>query len=722
MQARLNNFLRVDPNGVRALRLLLRGTLLLGMTLQIAASTHGQEPASPPKCPPVARIDSAKDTYGSTIVPDPYRWLENQNSAEARAWIEAEQKCTAAALSNLPGRAGVTKRLTELFDTDSFEAPLERGGRYFFRKRLAGQDLFQIFMRRGVNAADELLVDPLPWSADHSSSATILNVSKDGKLLFYGRREGGQDEVTVHIMDVDARQDLPDVLPARRYYSLVPTPDKKRIHYTRFTEIGPRAYYHDIGSDSAKDKLTFGGGLDKQKILVLDLSEDGRYLIYLVEVLAGKSEVYVQDLKGAGPVVTVVNDLPSSFYPFLAGDRLYIRTNWKAPHWHVYSVALSAPQREHWQEVIPETDAALEGFSPIGGKIAALYMRNATSELKLFDAEGKNSKVILLPELGTVSNVAGRWENAEAFYTFETFSAPQIIYRYQVATGTSSVWAETKAPFDRSQFELEQVWYDSKDRTRVPMFLFHKKGLKRDGANAVILTGYGGFNLNRSPLYFAPFLLWVERGGIVAIPNLRGGGEFGEEWHQAGMLGKKQNVFDDFLAAAEYLMANKYTNTAKLSIRGGSNGGLLVGAAMTQRPELFRAVVCLYPLLDMLRFQKFLVAQTWVPEYGSADNPEQFAYLYAYSPYQHVVKGVKYPSALFITGDGDTRVAPLHARKMAALLQASTGSDRPVLLLYDTKSGHSGGRPIRKQIEEETDVLSYLFWQLDVPGNTSATD
>ncbi len=277
-------------------------------------------------------------------------------------------------------------------------------------------------------------------------------------------------------------------------------------------------------------------------------------------------------------------------------------------------------------------------------------------------------------------------------------------------------------PFDVSQLELEQVWYESKDRTRVPMFLFHKKGLKVDGANPIILTGYGGFNLSETPRYSAAYLLWAERGGIVAMPNLRGGGEFGEEWHRAGMLGKKQNVFDDFIAAAEYLIANKYTSPAKLAIRGGSNGGLLVGAAMTQRPELFRAVVCLYPLLDMLRFQKFLVAQTWVPEYGSADNSAQFEYLYAYSPYHHVAKDEKYPSALFVTGDGDTRVAPLHARKMTALLQASTGSDKPILLLYDTKSGHSGGRPIRKQIEEETDVLGYLFWQLDVQGNSSGRD
>jgi prolyl oligopeptidase len=651
-------------------------------------------------------------------VADPYRWLEDQNSPETRAWIGAEQKCTEEVLSKLLGRAQITKRLSALLQVDSYEAPLERGGRYFFRKRLAGSDLWQIYMRR-KDAADELLIDPLPWSKDHSASVTLRNVSKDGKLLFYGRREGGQDETTLHVMEVDARQDLADVLPSGRYFSVEPTPDNKRIYYTLATEKGPRAFYHEMGSDAAKDKLVFGEALDRQKILQLQVSDSGRYLVYSVAVgsAAEKTEVYLQDLKEQGPVVTVVSDLPSPFFPSLAGDRLYLHTNWKAPHWRVFSVSLAAPQREHWQEVIPETDARLERIAPIGGKIAALYTRNAASEMKLFEADGKHSIPIPLPALGSVSGIAGRWENGEAFYTFETYTVPPTIYRYEVAAGASGVWAETKAPVDRSQFDLDQVWYTSKDQTRVPMFLFHKKGLQLDGTNPVILTGYGGFNLSETPSFSASYLLWAERGGILAVPNLRGGGEFGEEWHRAGMLGKKQNVFDDFIAAAEFLIANNYTGAARLSIRGGSNGGLLVGAAMTQRPDLFRAVVCLYPLLDMLRYQKFLVAPYWVPEYGSADNPDQFPYLYAYSPYQRVRKDTKYPAVLLITGDGDTRVAPLHARKMAALLQATSDSHSPKLLLYDTKSGHSGGRPISKIIEEDTDILSYLFWQLGVPAN-----
>ncbi len=345
---------------------------------------------------------------------------------------------------------------------------------------------------------------------------------------------------------------------------------------------------------------------------------------------------------------------------------------------------------------------------------------NATSELRVFGADGKFESSIALPALGSVSSPTGRWESPELFYSFESFNSAPAIFRYDVSQAKSEVWAQNVAAFDASATEIEQVWYPAKDKTRIPMFLFHKKGLKLDGSHPVLLTGYGGFDLSETPYYWPLALLWVERGGIFADVNLRGGGEFGEAWHQAGMFEKKQTVFDDFFAAAEFLIAQKYTSSPKLAILGGSNGGLLMGASITQRPELFGAVVCEYPLLDMLRFQKFLDGPYWVPEYGSAENLDQFKYLYAYSPYHRVSDGGKYPATLFVTGDGDTRVAPLHARKMAARLQAANGSDHPILLLYDTKSGHSGGRPIKKTIEEYTDILSFLFWQLKVADTAKA--
>jgi len=666
-------------------------------------------------CPPKTPVGNVEDTYGKTVVVDPYRWLEDQESKETRAWIEAQDKCTEEALGKLPGREAIAKRLTELFRIDSYGLPEEHGGRYFFMKRLAGQDLGQICMRRGAKGEDEVLVDPLPWAADHSASALIEKVSKDGKFLYYGRREGGADEVTVHVLDIDARKDLPDVLPSANYFSVEPTTDHTGIYYAKALPEGPRAYFHAMGTDPASDKLLFGEKLDKDKILGLEPSEDDSYLYYVVVYGSGseKTEVYLQNLKDKGPIIPVVNDLNSLFWVAWAGNTLLLQTNWKAPLWHAYAVDPKNLEREEWREVVPEADIKLDVVTPAGGKLVANYLRNASTEVKVFDWDGKNSYRMPLPGLGTVQ-VAGRWGSPEIHYEYTSFNYAPTQFSFDLNTRQSSVWAKSNVPLNPEEFQVEQVWYKSKDGTKVPMFLFSKKGMKRDGAIPVWLTAYGGFDISLTPDFGRDLLVWVEHGGIVAEPNLRGGGEFGEEWHRAGMMEKKQNVFDDFIAAAEFLIAEKYTTPEKLAIEGGSNGELLVGAALTQRPELYQAVVCEYPLEDMLRFQKFMDGPYWVVEYGSADKEEQFSYLNAYSPYHHVKAGVKYPAVLFITGDGDTRVAPLHARKMAARLQAATASERPILLLYDTKSGHSGGRPVNKQIEEGTDTVSFLLWQLGV--------
>jgi prolyl oligopeptidase len=683
----------------------------------VAASlASAQSPTPGLKCPPPTRLDSAKDTYGITIVADSYRWLEDQESPETRAWIEAQQKCTEAALSNVPGRVQISKRLGEIYHTDSYEVPVERGGRYFFLKRPAGQDLSLLYVRRSVNAPEEILVDPLPWSSDHSASVTFENISRDGKFLFYGRREGGQDEITLQFFDVEKKETLPDAFRRAQYSSVEPTPDNKAVYYSIATPEGPRAFYHRMGDDPAKDPIIFGKDLGKDKILGLGLSEDGTFLVYTVLYGSGseRSEIYVQNVKENGPVQTAVSDEKAAFLPTFAGDRLFIHTNWKAPQWRVLSASLATPQRDKWREVLPESTMRLESIVASGGKLIGQYTHNASSELKVFGGDGKLESSIALPSIGSVNTPIGRWESPEVFFSFESYNSAPTVFRYDVNQAKSGVWARDKAQFDSSKFEIEQVWFQSKDKTRVPMFLFHKKGLKLDGSNPVLLTGYGGFDISETPYYWPTAIVWVEHGGILADANLRGGGEFGEVWHRAGMFDKKQTVFDDFIAAAEFLIANKYTTPSKLAIYGTSNGGLLVGAAMTQHPDLFHAVVCGYPLLDMLRFQKFLDAQYWVSEYGSSDNPGQFEYLYAYSPYHHVSDGTKYPSTLLFSGDGDTRVAPLHARKMAARLQAANSGDskRPILLLYDTKSGHSGGRPINKTIEEFTDILSFLFWQL----------
>jgi prolyl oligopeptidase len=688
----------------------------VALLLGAPALLCGQESGG--TCPPKTRVENVEDKYGKSVVVDPYRWLEDQESKETRAWIEAQDRCTEAALGKLPGREAIAKRLAELYKIDSYSLPEEHAGRYFFTKQPAGQDLTQICMREGTKGADVVLVDPLPWSTDHSASAVIEKISKDGKFLYYGRRDGGQDEVTVHVLEVDAHKDLPDVLPSANYLSIEPTNDHKGIYYTKALPDGPRAYYHAMGTDPGSDKLVFGERLDKEKELALELSEDNSYLYYLVIFGAGseKTEVYLQNLKGQGPVVPVVNDVDSLFWTAWAGNTLLMQTNWNAPQWHVFAVDPTDPAKDKWKEVVPQADIKLDVVTPAGGKLVATYLRNASTELKVFEWDGKNSYRVALPGLGTVQ-VAGRWGSPEIRYQYTSFNYAPTIFSYDLDTKQQTVWAKSDLRLNPEEFKVEQVWYKSKDGTKIPMFLFAKKGVKKDGDNPVWLTGYGGFDVNVTPDFERAILIWAERGGLVAAPNLRGGGEFGEEWHRAGMMEKKQNGFDDFIAAAEYLIAEKYTRPEKLAIEGGSNGGLLVGAVLTERPDLYQAVVCEYPLEDMLRFQKFLEGPYWVSEYGSAENEEQFPYLYAYSPYHHVKQGVKYPAVLFITGDGDTRVAPLHARKMAARLQAATASERPVLLLYDTKSGHSGGRPVNKEIEEGTDTLSFLMWQLKVGMN-----
>lgn len=692
------------------------------LTLALGVLT-GWAPVETRQGPPKTPIKPVKETLHGVTIVDPYRWLEDQWSSETRAWINAQNAYTRSILDPLPGRDDIKRRLAALLKIDTVSVPIARGGRYFFTKRRADQDLPVIYMRRGLRGEDEVLIDPHPWSPDHTISASILDVSQDGTLLAYGVREGGQDEITVKLFDVDRRRDLSDHLPKARYFGVSLTPDKKGFYYSRHTARGSRIYYHALGTEPARDREIFGEGYGPGQIVLSDLSEDGRFLLITVLYGAGatKSELYVKDVAKEGPVIPIVKDLDALFSGRIAGDQLFIQTNWKAPNGRILRADLKHPAREHWRQIIPERQAVIRGFSLAGGRLFVNYLENVVSRVRVFQPDGKPVRDITFPATGSVGTVSGRWGSNEAFYAFSSFHIPTTIYRYDVATGQQKVWARLAVPIDSDRFDVEQVWYTSKDGTRVPMFIMHLKGFKRDGSNPTLLTGYGGFNVSLTPRFSPRAVLWVEHGGVYAVPNLRGGGEFGEKWHRAGMLENKQNVFDDFIAAAEWLIKNGYTRPEKLAISGGSNGGLLVGAALTQRPELFRAVVCRYPLLDMIRYHKFLVARFWIPEYGSSDDPEQFKYLYAYSPYHHVKSGTKYPAVLFITGDSDTRVDPLHARKMTARLQAATASDRPILLRYDTKAGHSGGLPVGRQIEELTDELSFLFWQLGVAqGHTSS--
>ena len=690
-----------------------RSVFFWSLVISTGLPGWAQQPKLPP--PPATRRDDVKEVVQGVEITDPYRWLEDQDSAETRAWIDAQNRYTHAILDSWPGREALQRRLTELMKIESIGPPQERNGRYFYAKRLPDQDLFVSYVKKGPEGKEEVLIDPHPLSPDHTTSAAISEISQDGTLVAWEIRRGGEDEVALKFRSVDTLRDLPDELPKARYFGGALKPDKSGFYYARMNAEGPRVYYHTLGTDSAKDTEIFGKGYGPDKIINVALSDGGRYLVIIVEhgAAADQTEIYYQDVATQGPIKPVVNDVPARFFGEVGGDRLYLHTNWKAPKGRVLAVDLRDPAREHWQEVVPECGSAIESLNLGGSKLFVNYLENASSRIKVFDDTGKYVRDVSLPSLGSAFVIA-RWSGSEAFYGFSSFATPLAIYRYDVASGKQDLWARVKVPIDSNQFEVKQVWYESKDKTRVPMFLVYRKGLKLDGTTPTLLTGYGGFNISETPLFAPTAALWVEQGGVFAVPNLRGGGEFGESWHRAGMLGQKQNVFDDFIAAAEWLIQNRYTSPARLAIEGTSNGGLLVGTALTQRPDLFRAVACGYPLLDMLRYQKFLVARFWVSEYGSADDPEQFKYLYAYSPYHHVQPGTTYPAVILFSGDADTRVAPLHARKMTAQLQASTGSDGLVLLRYETKAGHSGGLPVTKQIEQQTDVLGFMLWQLNV--------
>jgi prolyl oligopeptidase len=693
--------------------------LLLGVPGIFAQMPREMPVVSPPK----TEVKEVRENLHGVEVVDPYRWLEDQNSPETRRWIDAENAYTDSVLNKIPGTAELSRKVAALLKTEVMTSPIVRHGWYFFTSRSADQDQASLYVRHGMGGKQELLVDPEKLSAEHTITVVLSSVSRDGSMIVYGLRHGGEDELELHLYDVTKRHELADKLPRARYNGIALLPDKTGMYYTRHTKEGPRVYFHKLGRPVEEDTEVFGKGFGQEKLINSAVSLDGHYLVMTVSYgsAAAKTEVYFQDLKSKGPITPIVNDIPAAFFPSVAGDEMYMVTNWNAPRSRLVAVDLKNPARDRWHEVVPEGDAVLESISLVGNKVVARYEKNVVTTLKVLNRDGKLVREISPPTLGSLSGLSGTWDSSEGFYSFNTLYIAPTIYRYDVATGKQSVWFKTRIPLRPEDYEVKQVWYKSKDGTRIPMFLAHHKGLKLDGSNPTLLTGYGGFNIAESPAFNVFPAAWISSGGVYALANLRGGSEFGEAWHHAGMREKKQNVFDDFIAAAEWLIGNKYTAPQRLAIRGTSNGGLLVGAAMTQRPDLFAAVICGYPLLDMLRYEKFLVARYWVPEYGSAENADDFKYIYAYSPYQHVKAGTKYPAVLFLTGDSDTRVAPLHARKMTALMQAENGSDKPILLHYDTNAGHSGGAPVNKQIDNAVRELSFLMWQLGTTGTGQAS-
>jgi len=672
--------------------------------------------------PPPTPVHPVTETLHGVAITDPYRWLEDQNSPETRAWLDAQIGYTQAFLSRIQVREKIKQRLAQLTRIDSYGIPIERHGRYFFGRRLANENRASICMRTGVEGQDEVLVNPSDVDKDESTSVFIAGVTQDGRLLTYGVRRGGEDESELRILDLATRRLLPDGLPRARYFGMAIKEDKSGFFYSRFTtEQGSHVFYHAMGKPLSEDREIFGKGYGTDALISVELSEDGRWLLISVEigVPPKKVEVWTQDIAAGGPIKPVVTDVDAEFRPFIRGDRLYLWTNWNAPNWRILTADLRDPARDKWKEIVPESQWPIDGASGAAGRLFVTYLEDVKSRVKQYDPAGKYLGDLTLPGIGSVAGPDGRWAGDEAFFYYTSFVEPGTIYRFMASSERSQVWYRPPIPIHPDDYEVKQVWYESKDKTRVPMFLVYRKGLQADGNRPVFLTGYGGFASSETPVFSRVAAVWAEMGGAYAVPNLRGGGEFGEKWHRAGMFERKQNVFDDFIAAAEWLVSNHYTQPRKIAIEGVSNGGLLVGAAITQRPDLFGAAVCGYPLLDMLRYQKFKVGSYWVTEYGSADDPKQFPYLLRYSPYQNVKKGTQYPAVMFMSGDFDTRVDPLHARKMAAFMQASTGSDRPILLKYDTKSGHSGGKPVNQQIEDDADWISFLWAEVATDAHGS---
>src|SRR5256712_5299544 len=701
------------------------GVLLTGMLLGGAEAALGQtiQYPSPHK-------SAVVDDYHGTPVPDPYRWLEDPDAPDWRAWIEAENRITESYLAQIPQRDAIRRRLTQLWNYPKYGAPFHKVGRYFFFKNDGLQNQSVLYKQASLVADAEVLLDPNVLSSDGTVALSTLALSEDGRLLAYGTSASGSDWEEFHVRDIATARDRADQLRWIKFSGAAWTHDGRGFFYSRYREAADKAwtsinrsqkvYYHRLGTAQARDVLVYERPDQPDWGFGAAVTDDGRYVVMNVWLGTDRrNRVYYLDLRSAtrprvtGAVTRLLDDFDAG-YGFIGNDgpAFYFLTDLDAPKKRVIAIDTRQPERARWREIIPQGEDVLEGVQIIHDVFVAHYMHDAHSRLRLFALDGRFLKDVALPTLGAVASISGERKDDAMFYAFTPFLYPPTIFRYDFTEGTSSVFKAPAIDFDPSGYETKQVFYTSKDGTRVPMFITHKQGIKLDGSNPTYLYGYGGFDISLTPSFSVSVLAWLELGGVYAMPNLRGGGEYGEEWHQAGMHEKKQNVFDDFLAAAEYLIAQGYTTPAKLAVGGGSNGGLLVGAAITQRPELFGAALPAVGVMDMLRFHKFTIGWAWVTEYGSADSAAQFPYLYKYSPLHNLKAGARYPATLITTADHDDRVVPGHSFKFAAALQAAQAGPAPVLIEIETKAGHGAGKPTSKVIEEQADRWAFLVKNL----------
>ena len=670
---------------------------------------------------PHTSVEPVTEIFHGVEVTDPYRWLEDQNSERTRQCIKEQTDYARSYLDAIPGRGRVRERIAELLAVETFDTPYKIGDRYFFLKRGAQHDQPVICMREGADGQDQILVDPAAREDGSGISVRIVSISPDGKLLAYGVKQGGEDYQAVEILDVDSLKILPDGLPRGFLGSFAFAADSKSYLYVHEIIDSPRrhyraAYQHVIGSDVGEDREFFFAGESQHIRLGMRVSADRRYIAHLVIRSEAKTtiDLYVQDVFSGAPARLIAAEMEDPFYPLFVGRTLIVLTSWQGPNKRLVAIDLDAPDRASWREVVSQSALPITDFAVRGDRIFVSYVENIATRTDVYDLSGRKVGAISYPGPGTALLLPNPVDGDKLFYTFTSFAHPDTIYSYRIETGEQTVWSQRKAVFDQASIGVRQVWYPSKDGTKVPMFLVGRKDLQPTGNVPTILTGYGGFGRSMTPQFsvFGTFL--VEHGCLFAVANIRGGSELGEQWRLDGKRRNRQNAFDDFIAAAEWLIQIGYTSPERLAIAGGSNGGLLVGAALTQRPALFRAVVCLGPLLDMLGYHRIDFGKIWIDEYGSADDPKDFPCLYAYSPYHRVRVGVAYPAVLLISGDADTRCNPLHARKMTARLQAATASDKPILLEYRALRGHMPVLPLTERIEALTDRLAFICDQLGV--------
>jgi prolyl oligopeptidase len=684
--------------------------------------------------PDTRKVDHV-DTHHGVKVPDPYRWLEDDNSAETAAWVEAQNKITFGYLEQIPFRKPLLERIKRVNDYEKYSAPSRKGPYFFFRKNAGLQNQSVLYIQKGLDGAPELLIDPNAWSPDGTVRLTAFAPSKDAKYAVYGVSRSGSDWQELKVMELATKSILPDTLGWVKVSGVAWHGDG--FYYSRYPAPGTgeeldsinenhQVYFHRVGTSQARDELVYQDPANPQRFHTLETTEDERFAVLTISD-RGKGKdgnaLFIRDLsrgdKEFRPVIAGIGD--SSFGVIdNVGDKLLVVTNHQAPNSRVVLIDPAQPAEANWKTVMAEKPEPLQSASTAGGKLFATYLKDVATRAYVHSLDGTVENEIALPGPGVAGGFGGERDATFVFYTFNSLNVPPTIYRYDIASRTSTTFREPKVPgYDPTAFETKQVFYPSRDGTKIPMFLVHRRGLKLDGNNPTLLYAYGGFNVVQSPTFSAARLALLEQGFVYASANIRGGGEYGEAWHKAGMKLNKQNVFDDFIAAAEWLIANKYTSTPKLAIQGGSNGGLLVGAVMNQRPDLFGVAIPQVGVMDMLRFHKFTIGWNWIADYGSSDNPEEFKALLAYSPLHNIKKGVRYPPTLITTADHDDRVVPAHSFKYAATLQSLAAQGTPLLIRIETKSGH-GASNLQKQLETTADIYAFIIWNMNIRSLSSS--